>query len=153
MKTYFKQLFDYDHHANHQLLKATIENGSPQKAVGLLAHLLRAQQVWLPRCLGDIPAAGTLWPEWPADAVAAIIDENHARWIEYLNSLNDTDFEKVIPYKTMAGVPYEDKLLDIFSHVINHGTHHRAQIGQQLLFAGAAALPATDLIFYLRDNK
>ena len=53
----------------------------------------------------------------------------------------------------MAGAPYEDKLLGILSHVINHGTHHRAQMGQQLLFAGATELPPTDLIFYLRDNN
>ena len=153
MKTYFKQLFEYDRHVNHQLLNATIENGSPQKAVGLMAHLMRSQQVWLPRLTGDAIIPGTLWPEWPVDDLAAMIDDNSARWIAYVDSLIEADFEKVIAYKTMNGMAFEDKLQDILAHVINHGTHHRAQIGQQLLFAGAKQLPPTDLIFYLTDNK
>lgn len=153
MKTYFKQFFDYDRYANHLLLKAIIENNSPPKAVGIMAHLVRSQQVWLPRLTGEPIIAGTLWPDWPTNELTVMIDENYTRWTAYLNSLTAADFEKIITYKTMSGVTFENKLVDIFSHVINHGTHHRAQIGQQLLFAGATELPATDLIFYLRDNK
>ena len=153
MKNHFKQLFDYDRHANHQLLKATTDNDSPAKAVGLLAHLLRSHQVWLPRLTGEPVTTGTLWPDWPAGELDAMIDENYTRWIAYLDSLKDEDFEKVISYKTLTDMAFENKLTDILSHVINHGTHHRAQAGQQLLFAGATQLPATDLIFYLRDNK
>ena len=153
MKTYFKQLFDYNRHASHQLLDAIIANNAPAKATGLMAHLLRAQQVWLPRCLGQNPEAGTLWPEWPAETLAEKIDQNHTQWMAYLDTLTEDDFNKVIAYKTMNGAPFEDKLQDILAHVINHGTHHRAQVGQQLLFASATQLPTTDLIFYLRDRK
>jgi hypothetical protein len=45
MKDYFIQLFDYDQHANHLILKAVAEAGNPQKPVELMAHLLGAQQV------------------------------------------------------------------------------------------------------------
>jgi uncharacterized damage-inducible protein DinB len=34
--------------------------------------------------------------------------------------------------------------------LINHGTHHRAQIGQLIKFDGLEILPNTDYIFYLR---
>src|ERR1700761_4060427 len=110
MKTYFKQLFDYDHHANHQILKTIIENNSPQKATALMAHLLRAQQVWLSRCAGQPATPGTLWPDWSVDALTPMIDENYAGWSSYLNFLNEEEFEKIIAYKPTSGVPYEDKL-------------------------------------------
>jgi uncharacterized damage-inducible protein DinB len=118
-----------------------------------MSHLLRAHQVWLPRLTGEPVTAGTLWPDWQVEELDAIIDENYTRWITYLDSLGEGDFEQVMTYTTLSGMSFENKLTDILSHVINHGTHHRAQIGQQLLFAGATQLPPTDLIFYLRDNK
>jgi len=61
------------------------------------------------------------------------------------------DFEKNIYYKNLKGIAYKNKLADILAHVINHGTHHRAQAGQQLKFAGFENLPITDYIFYVRD--
>jgi uncharacterized damage-inducible protein DinB len=66
-------------------------------------------------------------------------------------NLNDNDFERLISYKSLRGDAFENKLIDILGHVINHSTHHRAQAGQYLKIAGTD-LPITDYIFYLREN-
>jgi uncharacterized damage-inducible protein DinB len=124
--------------------------GDAEKPIKLVAHALAAQQIWLNRCKGLPSPNVVLWPDWPAGTFANIIDKNHQEWIEYLNNLAPADFDNPISYKTLKGDGFENKLCDILAHVINHGTHHRAQAGQHLLIAGADKLPMTDYIFYLR---
>jgi uncharacterized damage-inducible protein DinB len=70
----------------------------------------------------------------------------------YLDGLQPDDFEKIISYKNSRGDAFENRLSDILAHVINHGTHHRAQIGQQLKSGGLENLPITDYIFYIREQ-
>ena len=91
-----------------------------------------------------------LWPDITVDSIGEIIDNNHTAWVAYLDTLMPADFERIIYYKTFQGTDFESKLVDVLSHVINHGTHHRAQAGQQLRAAGAQQLPITDYIFFLR---
>jgi len=150
MKDYFIQLFNYDHYANLIIAETINKANNTGKAVGLMAHLLAAQQVWLSRCIGEQATGAILWPDWKADTFEQLINDNHRGWINLLDYLNPDDFEKLISYKSLKGDPFENKLIDILTHVINHGTHHRAQAGQQLKFDGLDILPNTDYIAYLR---
>ena len=118
-----------------------------------MAHILAAQQIWLNRCLGLPQAAVELWtgPDTRATGFTDKITENHKAWIDCLGGFTDADFDKTIYYQNLRGDKWESKLVDILTHVINHGTHHRAQIGQQLKFAGTGGLPNTDYIAYIRQ--
>ena len=117
-----------------------------------MAHLLAAQQVWLSRCKG-LPATGVaLWPDWKSNTFAVIIKNNSELWLNFLNASEPASFETVIAYQSFKGDNFESKLIDILTHVINHGTHHRAQAGQHLKLAGVQQLPITDYIYYLRNN-
>jgi hypothetical protein len=150
MKDYFIRLFDYDRYASLLILETINKAHGPEEPVKLMAHALAAQQVWLSRCKG-LPAPGVvLWPDWPVDTFADTIGRNHKEWTGYLSSLIPGDFDQSISYKTLKGDSFENKLCDILAHVINHGTHHRAQAGQHLITAGIDKLPMTDYIFYLR---
>ncbi len=151
MKDYFIRLFNYDKWANQAVLNAIREADGPEKPVRLMAHLLAAQQIWLGRCKGEPVIGAALWPDWEADKFERLIRDNSDAWLNYLNTVTTADFEKNIYYKNLKGIAYQNKLVDILTHVINHGTHHRAQAGQQLKFAGAETLPITDYIFYIRD--
>ena len=150
MKTYFLKLFNYDQLANKAILQIITDAGEPKQVVKLMAHLLAAQQIWLNRCKGLPAIGGALWPDWKADTFEKLINDNHAAWVDYINGLSEADFQKIIPYKNSKGDSYENQLEDVLAHLINHGTHHRAQIGQQLKFAGVENLPITDYIFYIR---
>jgi len=116
-----------------------------------MAHLLAAQQIWLKRCKHLPAPGGALWPDWPATEFKAMIESNYAAWISFLEQADDADFGKLIVYQNSKGESFENSLTDILAHLINHGTHHRAQIGQQLKLSGLEKLPASDYIFYLRD--
>ncbi|BAU54683.1 DinB family protein [Mucilaginibacter gotjawali] len=150
MKDYFLNLFNYDRFANELITETIIKGNNPEKPVKLMAHLFAAQQIWLSRC-ADFPGApGTTWPDWQADAFAGIMETNNARWLRFLEGLEPADFDRIISYKTLKGDSYQNKLVDILTHVINHGTHHRAQAGQHLIAAGFETLPPTDYIFFVR---
>ena len=116
-----------------------------------MAHLLTAQQIWLNRCKDLPPVTTALWSRGETDTFATIIKINSESWLNYLDTLHPGDFEKIINYKNSQGDSFQSKLSDILAHVINHGTHHRAQIGQQLKFSGIEGLPNTDYIFYIRQ--
>jgi uncharacterized damage-inducible protein DinB len=150
MKNYFARLFDYDSYANKLILKIIMQAGEPEKPVQLMAHLLAAQQVWYNRCKGLPLVNYSLWPDWKASSFEKLIDNNHGLWLSFLNETDDNAFEKQIIYKNSQGVGFSNKMEDILAHVINHGTHHRAQAGQHLKLAGED-LPFTDYIFYLRS--
>ena len=153
MKAYFTRLFQYDAYTNQVILDAIVKANEPEKAVQLMAHILAAQRIWLNRCL-DLPQdAVELWvgPGTPTADLAEKIKENHQAWVACLQDFTDDDFDKTIHYKNLRGDKWESKLVDILTHIINHGTHHRAQIGQQLKFAGAESLPVTDYIAYIRQ--
>lgn len=150
MKIHFTNMFEYDRHANLQLFGLMAEAGYPEKPVRLMAHLLGAQQVWLSRCTGgqDFPGA-VVWPEWKAGELAPVIEENNRAWLAFTGRIEDKDWAEYIAYKNSKGTSYKDRLRDIVAHVINHGTHHRAQMGQLLKRPGEN-LPATDYILYAR---
>ncbi|WP_295798569.1 DinB family protein [Mucilaginibacter sp.] len=153
MKAYFIRLFQFDAYANQIILDAIIKAGEPEKAVQLMSHILAAQQIWLNRCKGLPQAVVELWigPGTKAAEFGEKIKENHEAWIKCLGDFTDADFDKTIYYQNLRGDNWESKLVDILAHVINHGTHHRAQIGQQLKFNGAETLPNTDYIAYIRQ--
>ncbi|QKJ30017.1 DinB family protein [Mucilaginibacter mali] len=152
MISYFKTLFNYDRHTNllmvDQILAAGISFGQP---VVLMGHLLGAQQTWLKRVTNSPIPSGPIWPEdWPAESLKEIIEQNHKAWITHLDSLQEGDIDTIIHYQNLRGDSFSEPHRDIIAHVVNHGTHHRAQIGFLLKSAGVATLPPTDYIFYVR---
>lgn len=151
MKDYFVKLFDYDRYASEAILGSMLQKESVDKPVQLMAHLLTAQQVWLARCKGQPPVTRALWPDDQLETFADMINDNSEDWLNYLTTLEHDDFERIVHYRNTKGEAFQNKLSDILAHVINHGTHHRAQIGQQLKFALGECLPNTDYIFYIRQ--
>jgi uncharacterized damage-inducible protein DinB len=150
MKTYFLRLFDYDRCANEVMISLINKANNPEASVKLMAHLLASQQVWFYRCAGSTGAAPNIWPEGNPDNFAEVVKNSNLSWVELLNKLENDEFDKQIDYKNSRGDAFSNQLVDILGHVINHSTHHRAQIGQQLK-AGGANLPFTDYIIYIRS--
>lgn len=148
LKDYFIRLFNYDEYTNKQITGLILIAANAEKPTVLMAHLLNAQQIWLSRCLGRSSSNYKLWPDWQAHAFNDIIANNHREWIDFLDT--EIDPERVIKYKNLKGEEFSSKLFDILAHVINHGTHHRAQIGMHLKQSEGTELPSTDYVHYIR---
>jgi len=152
MKAHFLKMFDYDKYANILILESILVMKAPEKPVQLMAHLLASQQIWLNRCK-ELPAVGSaLWPDWKAETFEGIIRENYLNWTDFIHQLKPDDFNKFVAYQNSKGESFENQLSDVIAHLINHGTHNRAQAGQYLKLAGLKQLPVTDYIFYMRNK-
>ncbi|RFZ94507.1 damage-inducible protein DinB [Mucilaginibacter conchicola] len=152
MKAHFIYLFHYDRYCNKLMIDLLLSTGLTGKAVDLMSHTLVAQQIWLSRCLNKPAPTAELWAPGNVEKLMGANDRNFEEWVAYINTLQSEDLETIISYKNTKGTPFNDQLADIITHVINHGTHHRAQIGQLLKTAGAE-LPSTDYIHYIRNHK
>lgn len=149
MKSYFIRLLNYDHFANTKIAELIIQTGATGKPIEIMAHLLTAQQTWLKR-LKKVPAPLTpLWPDWPAETFAKIIDDNHRQLLLYVEAIEPHEFDDVLEYRNSVG-DFKNTVSDILAHLINHGTHHRAQIGTLLKIDGAT-LPGLDYVLYIRN--
>lgn len=149
MNEYFVTLFDYDRFTNLLIVDQIINIEDSVKPVKLMAHLLSAQQIWLGRCLGEPCISGSAWPEWSLDVITEMVYYNHKDWLSFIDTLTADDFDRHVTYSNSKGDKFSNRIIDILIQVINHGTHHRAQIGQFLKVDGEK-LPQTDFIYYLR---
>jgi uncharacterized damage-inducible protein DinB len=149
MKTYFKQLFEYDKWASHSLL-ATFERQFPQneRIYELMSHLLSAQRNWLDRCLG-VPQTAILWGSRLPDEMKEDLENYHLAWADLIDQMKEGDFDNSITYTNSKGDTFTNTITDIIAHVINHGTHHRGEI-MILMKEEGFVLPNIDYITYLR---
>lgn len=148
----FVELLRYNRWATGRVLRVLEDaDDPPDRAVELLAHLLRAQDVWYGRVKGTDHAALDLWVEDSLAACAERAEASDRRWRRLLEECTAEYLDAPVGYTNSSGTSFETPLRDILSHVINHGTHHRAQIAPVLRRAGIEP-PATDYIFYVRKR-
>ncbi len=148
----FRSLFQYTRWANDRVLD-TLQSAdtAPDRAVELFSHLLRAQDIWFGRVQDTDHATLSLWAEEELEACAERLGASDRRWQDVLDDVTNGDLDRPVSYTNSKGTAFETPLRDILSHVVNHGTHHRAQIAFLLREADIAP-PATDYIFYVREQ-
>jgi len=150
MRHHLIKLFQYSEWANDRILM-TLESHPHDEALRLMNHILGAQDIWLSRIdpdfTGDWPLQGTR----PIAECRAGNRHSTGAWIAHLGRIDDETLEATIHYKNLAGAPFENRLKDLVTHVLNHGTHHRAQIST-LIRQGGGTPPGTDYIYYLRES-
>lgn len=146
-------LFHYTRWADEKIIATLHPMNAPDRddladAMELLSHQFRAQEAWLARVEGtDAP------PFWETDDLATCRERSTScteKWVEVLASADDLD--RTVSYRNSSGTPFETPLAVIAHHVVNHATHHRAQIAREIRRGGGTP-PATDYIFYDRDRS
>ena len=153
LKEHLLHQFRHTRHANDQIIEALgamPEDARPERAVRLLGHLLRAQDVHLGRIRGraDLPA---IWSEDTLADCRARADASHAAWRSFLEGCAPADFERTIHYENSKGRSFANALREICGHVVNHSTHHRAQIALLIRAAGGEP-PVTDYLLWARAS-
>lgn len=159
----FRVLYDYNFWANRRVLEAcaplsaeqfTRNNGSSFPSVrDTLAHICGAEWIWLERWNGRVPTGGI-----PAPSDYPDFETLKRHWWEvgsnllaYVAALGPADVNRVVEFKTLAGVPFSQPLGHCLQHLANHSTYHRGQITTML--RQLEAKPATtDLIYFYRER-
>ena len=152
MRDHFFQLFHYDAWATRQLLSLADQHQFKQpRIIELLSHIQSTQRIWLERCQG-LPESVSRFQDRSLAEISALTEQNHTDWLSYLGSLPARDFARIIHYRNSQGEPFDNRLEDIITHVINHSTHHR---GSTVMLLGEEQIPppALDFILFCRHNN
>src|SRR5580704_15354876 len=123
----FRLLYDFNSWANRRALEAcaplsqeqfTRNHGNSFASVrDTLFHICGAEWIWLERWHGRSP--GSI----PSAADYANLEAVHRRWAEverdlldYVASLTPEDLQRIMNFKTLAGVPYAQPLWQCLQH-------------------------------------
>jgi uncharacterized damage-inducible protein DinB len=115
----------------------------------MLSHVLRAEDVWLDRLRGGVPA-NTIWNVLAAEELAPLRAANDAGLAAVLAG-DPALMTRVFRYSRFDGTPMESTGADIVTHVCMHGAYHRAQIAAHAARTGLPKLPVTDFIAWARE--
>jgi uncharacterized damage-inducible protein DinB len=151
-------LYAYNDWANARLLACAAElppeqwsrdlGGAFPTVLGVVAHIVAAEWIWLRRWQGHSPPVG---PPWLAalsqDAVEGALAEIEADRAEFLGALSDSDLEGTIHYTLLDGSAGSLPLATLLQHTLNHSTYHRGQLASMLRRLGTTP-PATDLVLH-----
>ncbi|MEM1128001.1 MAG: DinB family protein [Bacteroidota bacterium] len=136
-----------------QALESVATSPSPRfgQMVGLMSHVVRAEEVWLARIRQEPSSGRPLWPEDPLPSVRERAEASQAAWTAFLDSAAPHALTETVAYTNTRGHPFTSVLSDIVVHVAHHGTHHRGQV-LTLLRADGHTPPALDYIYYTRRS-
>lgn len=141
-------LYEYNEWANEHVLEAASaltedqlsrEQGASFGSVERnLAHIVGAQIVWLarwrtgrnPDSLAELQSMRGLL------AIKEAFDRSHEELRAFLASLGAADVEGVLHYTDSRGNAHQMLLWKLMAHVVNHGTHHRAETAMALAALG-----------------
>lgn len=119
-----------------------------------LYHLWDAQFIWLARLNGDAP---NTWPShhFKGTLSEAIhgIQENSMAFVSFIESLDASEYQRSVEFKSLDGTSYFNTTEEIIQHVMNHSTYHRGQLITMLRTVGFTAVESTDFIRYLRMTE
>ncbi len=141
-------LYDYNEWANGHVLECasalTAEELSREQGASFgsvernLAHILGAQVVWLARWrTGRNPdSLAELQSMRGLPAIRDAFDSSHRELRAFLASVSAANVEGVLHYTDSRGDAHEMSLWKLMAHVVNHGTHHRAETAMALSALG-----------------
>jgi uncharacterized damage-inducible protein DinB len=156
-----RMLVDYNYWARDRVLDAVatlptddylrdLSNSFPSIR-DTLVHIFSGECIWCSRWLGEAPTA-MLDPEtFPG------VEDLRAAWTRQesemrgaVDRLGEGGMDQVIEYRTTDGTMWRQPFVDMFRHLINHGTYHRGQVTTMLRQLGASPPESTDLITFHR---
>ena len=145
------QILDYDRWAGLRCAQALQAAGGPPAAVRVWAHVVGALETWFERVIGAQSARTEIWPEIQDLAVLQRRFEGvHQAFRRHLERCEPAELARLVRFKNSKGEPCADPLEAILRHLMNHGTHHRAQLASALRAAGHAP-PSMDYIVWRRE--
>jgi len=136
---YLRQLYDYHYWANHRILTAaeylTAEQLHRQQGQswgsvhGTFLHMMNAEWVWLWRWKGESPRIFLGPDAYPTQAALRERWDNlEGEMLTFVAAQTQPSLQRVLTYTTTAGQARSLILWQAMAHVLNHGTHHRAEL-------------------------
>lgn len=146
MIEFFKDVFEYHNHFNQKLAHLLIQHSSSisERTIPLFSHMINAHHIWNSRILQT--------KSFGVNDVRSLEenkDIDNLNYKETLRILSAFNLDESINYRTSKGDEFKNSIQQVLFHVVNHHTHHRAQIISDLRQNGIQPI-STDYIFYRR---
>lgn len=108
-----------------------------------LAHVVAAQVIWLSRWKTGVNPKPVLDVQdvHGYDVIRDAFDESHAELREYVDGLTDEAVGGNMVYRDSSGSQFDRPLWHLMVHLVNHGTHHRAETAMALTAMGCEPRP------------
>ncbi len=123
--------------------------GSFDTILGTAAHILSGEMVILAR------VSGSPRPELPeATSIADVRvrwEEHRAKVDAFIDAATPEQLARTRRFTTRSGETFELPVWQIFLQMVNHGTHHRAELADMLTRVGFPP-PPTDLLVYFQER-
>ena len=151
MRDHFLKLFSYNDWANRRMCEAVQRSGIPDtRALAILNHIVQVQRLWLDRIQG-INAGNHLWDPAPIAEILELSEISSREWSQFLAIAPSDSWARRVSYVNSRGVAFVNSLEEVVTQVINHSTHHRAQVGLMIRQAGHQP-PVLDFISFARNE-
>lgn len=149
MNDYFLRMFAYNEWASMQLIEVLeVNKVEDEKILRWISHISNAEYIWWDRLNGREARVAPFDPQ-SLDRTKRRILELHGEINLWLQELSPHTFSQEFTYTTTRAKVYTNTFQDVLAHLVNHGSHHRAQISARLRELGIAP-PGIDFIFYVR---
>jgi uncharacterized damage-inducible protein DinB len=152
LKNHFLKIFRHMKWSDISLLKLLEgKNISEGKVVELISHIVIAEDTWYKRITNEF-YDNKFWNILSIEECRILVESTNLKFIDFIFSLSENDFQKKISYKNSKGIDYITSIEDIFTHVAFHGMYHRGQIMLLMRNAGQDVV-ATDYAMYIREHE
>ncbi|MEM6630193.1 MAG: DinB family protein [Bacteroidota bacterium] len=149
MNSHFLQLFTYNQWASNRLLDTLeVEGVTDEKILMWMSHISNAECIWWDRIQGKNPRMG-VFDTYSLGVCREKVTSFHREILPWIKVVAPNDFDRHFSYQNSKGKSFSNSIREVLSHMINHGTHHRAQISARLRQVGIVP-PPTDFIFFAR---
>jgi uncharacterized damage-inducible protein DinB len=153
------QLLDYHGWANTQVIKHL--SGLPTELFHaevknvfssishMLGHLASVDKVWYSRIIGkSLNDIGVRRYQTLKEAEESLVNVNN----QMKEVVSAKKIDEVIEYQNTKGDLFNNTLLEVVHHVVNHGTYHRGNISSMIRQLGYDGV-STDYIVFLRNQR
>jgi uncharacterized damage-inducible protein DinB len=147
------QLFTYARWADRRIFAALQGPAAQDPLIRfLLNHMVNAGIIWYHR----LETGESQHPlDYLRDDLAtsqADMEEVYQWYLDLLEEVSEVDLQQLIHYHNSRGGAFENSKMEVLLHVVNHSTHHRAQVAARIRALGLTP-PSTDLIFFFREKE
>ena len=152
MRENFSLLFGYTDWAHRRILQALEHLDDTEEARRLFTHIILAQHGWMKRIRGEDTRSHTWFAgDHTYDLAQCTAEWNTSltTWLDFLDAASDEDLTRNIEYTSTEGPTHQSTVQEIIYQLVNHSTHHRAQIARMIREQGHTP-PPTDYIFFSR---
>lgn len=152
-------LYQYNQWANAKILNAAANVTQEQFVApatfphgGLratLVHALSAEWMWRTRWEGTSPTTMLKPQDFPDfQSLRMRWADEEMRLMNFVNGISDESLNSTFDYTNTSGKPFTKVLWHAMTHVVNHGTQHRAEAAAMLTDLGYSP-GDIDLIFFV----